>query len=123
MYEIWNAECAPLQPVEAEDLEGVRPLRDHFNTHAKNGRGPEEYWKEFVHKCREVHPDYRIYLDPIFFAKDKSKINKLLRGVYNRSLSDGEKQSGGTKGSKQPGKGSPEHFKGENISGFHPSRR
>ena len=27
MYEIWNAECAPLQPVEAEDLEGVRPLR------------------------------------------------------------------------------------------------
>jgi hypothetical protein len=117
LLDIWDAECAPLAPMEVRpDLHEVRLLVDHFNLHAKNGRGPEEYWKDFVGKCRQVHPDFRAYLSPLWFAKDLDKINKLLRGVYSKPLRDGGKD-GGTKRSRLSDKGSHEPFKNEKRRG------
>jgi hypothetical protein len=88
IFEIWEKEKGPLEPVRAPRPERLGELVDYLNS--LDGKDPVEALTEIIHKARQCHPSHRTFMSPYFFSKDLTHIDQVLNGLYDKSFERGK---------------------------------
>jgi hypothetical protein len=105
VFEIWEKEKGPLEPVRVPRPERLTELVEYLN--AIIGRNPSDVWIEIVHRARQCHASHRVFMSPYFFAKDLTHIDQVMNGLYDKSFERGK--NGSTK-IERAGRGDAEDF-------------
>lgn len=105
IFELWEKERGPLEPVRAPKPERLGELVDYLNSLV--GQESVLAWVEIIHKTRKCHKSHRPFMSPYFFAKDTTHIDQVMNGLYEKSFERGK--YGSTK-VERAGRGDAEDF-------------